>query len=125
MLDNIWLGSADVPVFHRRRDLRRRAERCQHRAQRTANGGNQFSLEPPDLALMDPRNLSAQDEIAFASGKRVKVFVAEEMRVLEALEKYYHEECPSRFGLVLDRLNRARFLWEKPAPERAEPAIAA
>ncbi len=68
-----------------------------------------------DLALMDPRNLSAQDEIAFASGKRVKVFVAEEIRLLEALEKYYHEECPSRFGLVLDRLNRARFLWDKPA----------
>ncbi|HEY4561574.1 MAG TPA: hypothetical protein VIJ36_01265, partial [Thermoanaerobaculia bacterium] len=73
-----------------------------------------------DLALMDPRNLSAQDEIAFASGKRVKVFVAEEIRVLEALEKYYHEECPSRFGLVLDRLNRARFLWDKPA-EKALP----
>src|SRR5947199_8170110 len=73
-----------------------------------------------DLALMDPRNLSAQDEIAFASGKRVKVFVAGEIRVLEALEKYYHEECPSRFGLVLDRLNRARFLWDKPA-EKALP----
>lgn len=73
-----------------------------------------------DLALMDPRNLSAQDEIAFASGKRVKVFVAEEVRVLEALDKYYGEECPSRFGLVLDRLNRARFLWEKKAPERPE-----
>jgi hypothetical protein len=75
-----------------------------------------------DLALMDPRNLSAQDEIAFASGKRVKVYVAEELRVLEALDKYYHEECPSRFGMVLDRLNRARFLWEKAAPERTEPA---
>jgi hypothetical protein len=25
VLDNIWLGSADVPVFHRRRDLRGRA----------------------------------------------------------------------------------------------------
>jgi Type II secretion system (T2SS), protein E, N-terminal domain len=73
-----------------------------------------------DLALMDPRNLSAQDEIAFASGKRVKVFVAGEIRILEALEKYYQEECPSRFGLVLDRLNRARFLWEKPA-EKALP----
>jgi len=73
-----------------------------------------------DLALMDPRNLSAQDEIAFASGKRVKVFVAEEVRILEALDKYYGEECPSRFGLVLDRLNRARFLWEKKAPERPE-----
>jgi hypothetical protein len=75
-----------------------------------------------DLALMDPRNLSAQDEIAFASGKRVKVYVAEELRVLEALDKYYHEECPSRFGMVLDRLNRARFLWEKPAAARTEPA---
>jgi hypothetical protein len=69
-----------------------------------------------DLAVTDPRNLSAQDEIAFASGKRVKVFVAPEIRILEALEKYYGEECPSRFGNVLDRLNRARFLWDKPAP---------
>jgi hypothetical protein len=68
-----------------------------------------------DLAMMDPRNLSAQDEIAFASSKRVKVFVVPELRVLEALEKYYKEELPSRFGMVLDRLNRARFLWEKPA----------
>jgi len=75
-----------------------------------------------DLALMDPRNLSAQDEIAFASGKRVKVFVAEEVRILEALERYYGEECPSRFGLVLDRLNRARFLWDKPAVVPSEPA---
>src|ERR1700709_665354 len=75
-----------------------------------------------DLALMDPRNLSAQDEIAFASGKRVKVFVAEEVRILEARERYYGEECPSRFGLVLDRLNRARFLWDKPAVLPSEPA---
>ncbi|HEY0514168.1 MAG TPA: hypothetical protein VGH73_19835 [Thermoanaerobaculia bacterium] len=76
-----------------------------------------------DLALLDPRNLSAQDEIAFASGKRVKIHVAEEVRILEALDKYYGEECPSRFGLVLDRLNRARFLWDKKPPERptAEP----
>ncbi len=75
-----------------------------------------------DLAVTDPRNLSAQDEIAFASGKRVKVFVAPEIRILEALEKYYREECPSRFGNVLDRLNRARFLWDKPAPA-AQPEI--
>ncbi|MEA2600190.1 MAG: hypothetical protein QOF89_1182 [Acidobacteriota bacterium] len=75
-----------------------------------------------DLAVTDPRNLSAQDEIAFASGKRVKVFVAPEIRILEAMEKYYGEECPSRFGMVLDRLNRARFLWDKPAPP-AEPEL--
>ncbi|HEX9941855.1 MAG TPA: hypothetical protein VGG03_07555 [Thermoanaerobaculia bacterium] len=76
-----------------------------------------------DVALMDPRNLSAQDEIAFASGKRVKVHVAHELRILEALEKYYGEEFPSRFGMVLDRLNRARFLWDKPAEHpQPEPA---
>jgi len=76
-----------------------------------------------DLALMDPRNLAAQDEIAFASGKRVKVYVAAEIRILEAMEKYYGEECPSRFGMVLDRLNRARFLWDRPG-DRPQPAAA-
>ncbi len=74
-----------------------------------------------DLALMDPRNLAAQDEIAFASGKRVKVHVASEIRILEALERYYGEECPSRYGMVLDRLNRARYLWEKPAEPQRPP----
>jgi hypothetical protein len=74
-----------------------------------------------DLALMDPRNLAAQDEIAFASGKRVKVYVAGEIRILEALEKYYGEECPSRYGMVLDRLNRARFLWERTAEPQRPP----
>jgi hypothetical protein len=74
-----------------------------------------------DLALMDPRNLAAQDEIAFASGKRVKVHVAGEIRILEALERYYGEECPSRYGMVLDRLNRARFLWDKTAEPQRPP----
>lgn len=75
-----------------------------------------------DVALMDPRNLSAQDEIAFASGKRVKVYVAHEIRILEALDKHYGEECPSRVSMLLDRLNRARFLWDRPAePGEAEP----
>jgi hypothetical protein len=79
-----------------------------------------------DVAMMDPRNLSAQDEIAFASGKRVKVHVAHEVRVMEGLERYYGEECPSRIGLVIERLNRARYFWEKPgdkAPEPAEPLL--
>lgn len=78
-----------------------------------------------DVAMMDPRNLSAQDEIAFASGKRVKVYVAHELRLMEALERYYNEEMPSRYGLILDRLNRARFLWEKPKEkdETAEHAV--
>src|SRR5579863_2393067 len=41
-----------------------------------------------DVATQDPRNLAAQDEIAFASGRRVKVHVIPEVRVYEALEKH-------------------------------------
>jgi hypothetical protein len=71
--------------------------------------------------MMDARNLACQDEIAFATGKRVKVHVAHELRILEALEKYYKEECPSRYSLLAERLNRARYFWERPEP-RAESA---
>jgi hypothetical protein len=66
-----------------------------------------------DLAMMDARNLACQDEIAFATGKRVKIHVAHELRVLEGLERYYKEESPSRFSLLVERLNRARYFWEK------------
>ena len=72
-----------------------------------------------DLAMMDARNLACQDEIAFASGKRVKVYVAHELRILEALERYYKEESPSRYSLLVERLNRARYFWERPGT-RAE-----
>jgi hypothetical protein len=74
-----------------------------------------------DVAMVDPRNLAYQDELAFASGKRVKVHVAHEIRVFEALERYYGEEIPSRFTLMLDRLNRSRFLWDKDKAAESTP----
>ncbi len=64
-----------------------------------------------DVAMQDPRNLVCQDEIAFASGRRVKVHVLHELRICEAMQRYYREECPARFSLLLDRLNRSRYLW--------------
>ncbi|HEX7185139.1 MAG TPA: hypothetical protein VF756_25145 [Thermoanaerobaculia bacterium] len=75
-----------------------------------------------DLAMMDARNLACQDEIAFATGKRVKIHVAHELRILEALERYYKEEAPSRFSLLVERLNRARYFWERPGERTAESA---
>ncbi len=72
-----------------------------------------------DVAMLEARNLAGQDEIAFATGRRVKVHVALEIRIYEALEKYYDEECPSRFAHLLDRLNRARYMWEQERPERS------
>lgn len=75
-----------------------------------------------DLAMLDARNLACQDEIAFATGKRVKIHVAHELRILEALERYYREESPSRLSLLVERLNRARYFWEKKEGEPAESA---
>jgi hypothetical protein len=72
-----------------------------------------------DLAMMDPRNLASQDEIAFASGKRVMVYVAHELRILEALERYYRAESPSRLSLLVERLNRARYFWDRDKPAAA------
>jgi hypothetical protein len=78
-----------------------------------------------DLAMMDARNLTCQDEIAFATGKRVKIHVAHELRVLEALERHYKDESPSRFSLLVERLNRARYFWEKQGMEIGERAESA
>jgi hypothetical protein len=78
-----------------------------------------------DLAMIDARNLACQDEIAFATGKRVKIHVAHELRILEALERYYREESPSRFSLLVERMNRARYFWEKSGEKSGEPSESA
>ncbi|HWM89974.1 MAG TPA: hypothetical protein VN493_04350 [Thermoanaerobaculia bacterium] len=79
-----------------------------------------------DVAMIDPRNLASQDEVAFASGKRVLVHVAHELRIMEALERYYREESSSRFSLISERLNRARYFWDRdrqPEPTRSEDEL--
>jgi len=79
-----------------------------------------------DVAMLEPRNLALQDEIAFASGKRLMVHVAHEVRIVEALERFYREEASSRFSMLIERLNRARFLWERdrqPEPPKAEDEL--
>ncbi len=65
------------------------------------------------VAVLDARDLSVLDELQFVSGRRVRVHVATEVRLYEALEKHYGEECPPRFAKLLDRLNRSRFLWSQ------------
>src|ERR1700753_2588588 len=89
------------------------ARRCRAITLRVAGGRR-------DVAMQDPPNLVCQDEIAFACGKRVKVHVLHELRIYEALQRYYREDTPSRYSLLLDRLNRARYLWSSsgslPAP---------
>ncbi|MEO8195159.1 MAG: hypothetical protein ABI689_00390 [Thermoanaerobaculia bacterium] len=73
----------------------------------------QASTTQVKVALSDARNLAYQDEISFVVGKRIRWHVAPELRLIEALEKHYGEECPSRLAKLLDKMNRSRFLWAR------------
>lgn len=95
------------------------AKRCQAIPFRLS--GNQVWI-----AMLDIHNLQLQDELGFVTGRRVKVFLANEARIYEGLERCYGEECPPRFVHLLERLNRSRYLWERmttaPAPVVATAA---
>lgn len=74
-----------------------------------------------DIAMLDPGDLGGQDEIAFASSKRLNIHIACEVRIAEALEQYYGEPCSDRFATLLDRLNRSRYLWSQEEGEPTPP----
>lgn len=59
------------------------------------------------VAMLDVGNLSLQDEISFAVGKKITVHIANEARLLQALETYYERPCPIRFRSLVERLNRS------------------
>lgn len=50
-----------------------------------------------DLALIDPTNLKAIDEVAFKSGRMVRPHVAAEVAILRCLERYYQVPKPRRY----------------------------
>ena len=77
------------------------------------------------VAMLDPRDLNCQDELAFALGKRVRPFVATEIRIREALERYYGVPCPSQFKMLIERLDNNRYAPARKTEERARAATAA
>ncbi len=68
-----------------------------------------------EIATLNVHNLSFLDELAFCTNRKVKAHIANEVRIFEALEKYYNIDCPRRYGHLLDRLNRARYMWDENA----------
>jgi hypothetical protein len=81
---------------------------CRTRAIPFERFGNALSV-----ALVDPRDLVAQDELSFVTSRRLKVHVAPEVRILEALEKHYGCSVEPRYARIWDRLNRAKYLWQE------------
>jgi len=75
------------------------------------------------VAMADPLDLAAQDEIAFACGKRLHVHVSHEARIAEALDRFYGEEPASRLAALIDKLNRNRFLWRESGPVVAPTGV--
>lgn len=70
------------------------------------------------LAMRNPNDLQLQDEASFVLGKRIQVFVAPEVRIKEALQKYYGCDVEMRYERIWDHLNRVQYLWASPEEPR-------
>ena len=75
-----------------------------------------FDKRRLSLAMADPSDLRAVDEIAFITDFIVKPLIAPEVRLLEALSKYYGYEIPERYQHILNRMSD----WEVSAAEAEE-----
>lgn len=75
------------------------------------------------MALRDPSDLRILDELVFVTGRRILVAIAPEVRIYQALEKYYGKLRASRYAILAERLsrpqklNRARSTALPPPPD--------
>ena len=60
------------------------------------------------LAMKDPNDMAAVDEIRFITGSDVKAYIASEVRIVFALEKYYGIKRDLRYVSVLDGYGTGR-----------------
>lgn len=70
------------------------------------------------IALRDPANLRILDELFFVTGKKIVPAAAPEVRLYQALEKYYGERRTPRFAILAEKLTRpiAPSVIKKPLP---------
>ncbi len=68
------------------------------------------------VALRDPEDLRILDELFFVTGRKILPAVAPEVRIYQALEKYYGERRTPRYAILAEKLSR---------PARATPVAAA
>src|SRR5262249_55088878 len=73
------------------------------------------------LAMIDPKNLLALDEISFVTGYRLVPWLSPEVRVLQVLEKYYNMPRTQRYTTLARELSRLRSRRDKLRPMPQEP----
>lgn len=82
------------------------------------------------VALLDPSNLTAQDEISVVTGKRVIPAVALEIRMLQAHQKFYGRHIPLEYRSIVQRMDRRSTKtkaadWQEASDFRARDLIGA
>ena len=70
------------------------------------------------LALRDPADLRILDELFFVTGRKIIPGVAPEVRIYQALEKYYGERRTPRYAILAEKLSRPA----RPARSPTSPA---
>ncbi len=58
------------------------------------------------VALQETADLEIEDQLAFITGRKIKPHIALEVRIDEALERYYETPCRLRVARLLERLNQ-------------------
>jgi hypothetical protein len=58
------------------------------------------------VAMIDPKNLPALDELAFATGHRIRPWVSPEARIFQVLERYYEVPRRQRYISVCQDMDR-------------------
>ncbi len=75
------------------------------------------------LAMMDPKNLMALDEISFVTGYKIDPWVAPEIRIFQVLEKYYNIPRSQRYITLAREMGRRRSKGDAGAAgSKAEPS---
>lgn len=59
-----------------------------------------------DIAMLEVDNLWLQDELSFIVGRPLNIHIANEVRIVEALSRYYGAPRSERFTLLLRHLDR-------------------
>ena len=73
------------------------------------------------MALRDPSDLGALDELAFVTGRRVFPSVAPEVRIYQALEKYCGKLRAPRYAILAERLSRLKKVAAAPRDSGQPP----
>ena len=70
------------------------------------------------VALRDPSDLRILDELFFVTGRKIVPSVAPEVRIFQALEKYYGERRTPRYAILAEKLSR---IASRPGVKAAGP----